>query len=184
MKSRFCPLENTMQPLSDIERLVIAQALLKTVTKYTSTRDPDSLRARADADMLGNYERMGMKSVDLRVNGEKVGTYSVKVSKPTGAAKTSRMVVDDSEAAYRWAVTAAADEFEDWCIANIDRFCEYALSEFGEVADGAHVETEEAGAQPERATGTVLKVDPPKVAHALGAQLPFAVAGLLAGGDE
>lgn len=170
--------------MNDIERLVIAQALLKTVTKYTSTRDPDSLRARADADMLENYERMGMKSVDLRVNSEKVGTYSVKVSKPTGAAKTSRVVVDDSEAAYRWAMTAATDEYEDWCIANIDRFCAYALSEFGEVADGAHVVTEETAAQPERATGTVLKVDPPKVAHALGVQLPYAVAGLLTGGEE
>lgn len=170
--------------MNDIERLAVAQAMYKAVAGMVSTRDPDSLRARADADMLGNYERMGMKSVDLRVNGEKVGTYSVKVSKPTGAAKTSRVVVDDSEAAYRWAMTAAADEYEDWCIANINRFCDYALSEFGEVADGAHVETEEADAQPERATGTVLKVDPPKVAHALGAQLSFAVAGLLSGGDE
>lgn len=170
--------------MNDIERLVITQALLKIVTKYTSTRDPDSLRARADADMLANYERMGMKSVDLRINGEKVGTYSIKVSKPTTATNRTRLVVDDSEEAYRWAVRSATDEFEDWCIANIDRFCQYALDEFGEVADGAHVETEETGAQPERATGTVLKVDPPKVAHALGAQLPFAVAGLLAGGDE
>lgn len=170
--------------MNDIERLAVAQAMYKAVAGMVSTRDPDSLRARADADMLENYERMGMKSVDLRVNGEKVGTYSVNVSKPTGAAKTSRVVVDDSEAAYRWAMTAAADEYEDWCIANIDRFCAYALSEFGEVADGARVVTEETAAQPERATGTVLKVDPPKVAHALGVQLPYAVAGLLTGGDE
>lgn len=170
--------------MNDIERLAVAQAMYKAVAGMVSTRDPDSLRARADADMLENYERMGMKSVDLRVNGEKVGTYSVKVSKPTGAAKTSSVVVDDSEAAYRWAMTAATDEYEDWCIANIDRFCEYALSEFGEVADGAHVVTEETAAQPERATGTVLKVDPPKVAHALGVQLPYAVAGLLTGGEE
>lgn len=170
--------------MNDIERLAVAQAMYKAVAGMVSTRDPDSLRARADADMLENYERMGMKSVDLRVNGEKVGTYSVKVSKPTGAAKTSRVVVDDSEAAYRWAMTAATDEYEDWCIANIDRFCEYALSEFGEVADGAHVVTEETAAQPERATGTVLKVDPPKVAHALGVQLPYAVAGLLSGGNQ
>ena len=169
--------------MNDIERLAVAQALYKAVAGMVSTKDPDSLRARADADMLANYERMGMKSVDLRVNGEKVGTYSVKVSKPTGAAKTSRLVVDDSEAAYRWAMTAAADEYEDWCIANIDRFCQYALDEFGEVADGAHVETDTAAAQPERATGTVLKVDVPKVAHALGGELPGAVAGLLKGGD-
>jgi len=170
--------------MNDIERLTVAQALLKTVTKYTSTKDPDSLRARADADMLANYERMGMKSVDLRINGEKVGTYSVKVSKPTTSTTRTRLVVDDSEEAYRWAVRSATDEFEDWCIANIDRFCQYALDEFGEVADGTHVETDTAAAQPERATGTVLKVDPPKVAHALGVQLPFAVAGLLSGGDE
>jgi len=170
--------------MNDIERLAVAQALLKTVTKYTSTKDPDSLRARADADMLANYERMGMKSVDLRINGEKVGTYSVKVSKPTTSTTRTRLVVDDSEDAYRWAVRSATDEFEDWCIANIDRFCQYALDEFGEVADGTHVETDTAAAQPERATGTVLKVDPPKVAHALGVQLPFAVAGLLSGGAE
>lgn len=170
--------------MNDIERLAIAQALYKAVAGMVSTKDPDSLRARADADMLANYERMGMKSVDLRVNGEKVGTYSVKVSKPTGAAKTSRLVVDDSEAAYRWAMTAAADEYEDWCIANIDRFCQYALDEFGEVADGAHVETDTAAAQPERATGTVLKVDVPKVAHALGGELPVAVSGLLDGGER
>lgn len=170
--------------MNDIERLAVAQAVYKAVADMVSTKNPDSLRSRADADMLGNYERMGMKSVDLRVNGEKVGTYSVKVSKPTPATNRTRLVVDDSEEAYRWAVRSATDEFEDWCIANIDRFCEYALSEFGEVADGAHVVTEETAAQPERATGTVLKVDPPKVAHALGTQLPQAVAGFLTGGDE
>ena len=170
--------------MNDIERLVIAQALLKTVTKYTSTKDPDSLRARADADMLANYERMGMKSVDLRINGEKVGTYSVKVSKPTPSTTRTRLVVDDSEEAYRWAVRSATDEFEDWCIANIDRFCQYALDEFGEVADGAHVETDTMAAQPERATGTVLKVDVPKVAHTLGGELPVAVSGLLEGGER
>lgn len=170
--------------MNDIERLVIAQALLKTVTKYTSTKNPDSLRSRADADMLGNYERMGMKSVDLRINGEKVGTYSVKVSKPTTSTTRTRLVVDNSEEAYRWAVHSATDEFEDWCIANIDRFCQYALDEFGEVADGAHLETDTMAAQPERATGTVLKVDVPKVAHALGGELPVAVSGLLENGDD
>ena len=173
-----------MERMTDMERLAIAQAVYKAVASAVSTKDQDSLRARADADMLENYERMGIKSVDLRINGEKVGTYSVKVSKPTSAAKSSRVVVDDSEAAYKWAMTAAKDEYNDWCIANIDRFCEYALSEFGEVADGAHVVTDETEAQPERATGTVLKVDPPKVAHALGTQLPQAVAGFLTGGES
>ena len=170
--------------MNDIERLTVAQAVYKAVADMVSTKDPDSLRSRADADMLANYERMGMKSVDLRINGEKVGTYSVKVSKPTTSTTRTRLVVDDSEEAYRWAVRSATDEFEDWCIANIDRFCQYALDEFGEVADGAHVVTEETDAQPERATGTVLKVDPPKVAHALGVQLPYAVAGLLEGGER
>lgn len=170
--------------MNDIERLTVAQAVYKAVADMVSTKNPDSLRSRADADMLGNYERMGMKSVDLRINGEKVGTYSVKVSKPTTSTTRTRLVVDDSEEAYRWAVRSATDEFEDWCIANIDRFCQYALDEFGEVADGAHVETDTMAAQPERATGTVLKVDVPKVAHALGGELPVAVSGLLEGGER
>ena len=170
--------------MNDIERLTVAQAVYKVVADMVSTKNPDSLRSRADADMLGNYERMGMKSVDLRINGEKVGTYSVKVSKPTTSTARTRLVVDDSEEAYRWAVRSATDEFEDWCIANIDRFCQYALDEFGEVADGAHVETDAVAEQPERATGTVLKVDVPKVAHALGGELPVAVSGLLENGDD
>lgn len=170
--------------MNDIERLTVAQALLKTVTKYTSTKDPDSLRARADADMLGNYERMGMKSVDLRVNGEKVGTYSVKVSKATPAREVAQVVVEDPERALKWAETDAHDELREWLLAHMQEFATWCFDGYGEVADGARVDAVETPGTPERATGTTLRVDGAKVAHALGAQLPFAVAGLLAGGDE
>ena len=170
--------------MNDIERLTLAQALLKTVTKYTSTKDPDSLRSRADADMLGNYERMGMKSVDLRINGEKVGTYSVKVSKATPAREVAQVVVEDPERALKWAETDAHDELREWLLAHMQEFATWCFDGYGEVADGARVDAVETPGTPERATGTTLRVDGAKVAHALRGQLPAAVAGLLEGGEE
>ena len=170
--------------MNDIEQLAVAQALLKTVTKYTSTKDPDSLRSRADADILANYERMGMKSVDLRVNGEKVGTYSVKVSKATPAREVAQVVVEDPERALKWAETDAHDELREWLLAHMQEFATWCFDGYGEVADGARVDAVETPGTPERATGTTLRVDGAKVAHALRGQLPAAVAGLLEGGEE
>ena len=55
------------------------------------------------------------------------------------------------------------------------------FAETGDVPDGCEAYTETV---PEHAKGTVLRIDPQKVAEALGASLPSAVAGMLTGEVE
>lgn len=67
--------------LSGMERLAVAQAMYKLAAPMVKTGDPDSLRGLADADLLASYEGAGVKGVDLRVGGAKVGSLSVRTSK-------------------------------------------------------------------------------------------------------
>lgn len=167
--------------MTDIERLAVAQAVYKAVAKVVSTKDADSLRSKADADLLDMYDRMGVARVDLKVAGEKVGSYSVRVGKPTEAKVERELSVGDLERVYQWATTDAAEEYREWCVAHAGEFAEYAFREYGEVADGCEVVERVTPGEPGRVLGTTLKVDEQKVARALGAQLPSTVAGLLDG---
>lgn len=67
---------------SDIEKLIVAQAVYKIVSEEVSTKDPDNLRGRVDAHYREKFEQDGGKSYDLNLFGKKVGTYSVSVTKP------------------------------------------------------------------------------------------------------
>ncbi len=156
-----------------IEQLAIAQAIYKSVAEEVSTNNPNSIRYIADSEMLKAYELGGIKSRDMRVNGQKVGTYTVRVNK---AFSKDRPVLTDISAFKAW-----LDDNHDYAIA-------YALSQAdfaawviaqGELPDGYEIERVEF---PEAATGTTLKVDVQKVADAMGNELPNAVAGLIGGG--
>lgn len=158
--------------LTTTEKLTIAQALYKSVADVVSTKNPDSLRAEVDAEMLDAYRREGIKSRDLRINGEKVGTCSVRVKK---AFTKERPVLTDMSAFKAWlednqeyavGYALSQPDFVDWVIRQ------------GELPSGYDLETIEF---PEVAAGTTLKVDVKKVASSMGNELPNAVAGLLGG---
>lgn len=158
--------------LTTSEKLTIAQALYKSVADVVSTKNPDSLRAEVDAEIIDAYNRDGIKSRDLRLNGEKVGTYSVRVKK---AFTKERPVLTDMSAFKAWlednqeyavGYALSQPDFVDWVIRQ------------GELPSGYDLETIEF---PEVAAGTTLKVDVQKVADAMGNELPSAVAGLLGG---
>ena len=161
-----------MNNLTSIEKLTIAQALYKAIADEVSTKNPHSLRSEIDAEILDAYNTDGIKSRDLRINGEKVGTYTVRVKK---AFTKDRPVLTDISA------------FNTWLNENIEYALGYALSQpdfvdwvvkQGELPDGYELDRVEF---PEAATGTTLKVDVQKVADAMGNELPSAVAGLLGG---
>src|SRR5574344_1280956 len=144
--------------LTTIEKLTLAQARYKVVADIVSTKNPDSLRAEVDAEMLKAYELDGIKSRDLRVNGEKVGTYSVRVKK---AFSKERQVLTDISVFKAW-----LDDNQDYAIG-------YALSQpdfvswvvqQGELPDGYELDRVEF---PEIAAGTTLKVDVQKVASSM-----------------
>lgn len=160
---------------TDIERLTIAQAVYKVAAEYVSTKNINSLRGHVDEEMIRAYELDGIKSRDLRLNGEKVGTYSVRVSK----AKTESVLREtDHDAFVKW-----AGENPELCtlfaLNQAAKLAQFALETAGELPDG--YEFQEV-VTPERATGTTLKVDVEKVAKAMSGELPSAVAGLLGGG--
>ena len=165
-----------LDDFSPIEQLAIAQGLYKTLAETVSTKDPDSMRSRMDADVVEAYVREGIKSRDVRLCGEKVGTYSVRVSK----AKREHVLREtDHEAFVKW-----AGENPEICtlfaIGDPAKLAKFALDTAGEIPDGfAFEET----TTPETVSGTTLKVDSQLVADALGNSLPNAVTGFIEGGD-
>ena len=121
--------------MEDMERLAIAQAVYKMVADAISTKNPDSLRGRLDAAMLDAYDANGIKSRDLRIGNDKVGTYSVTVKK---AVHRSHVEVTDEDAYEMWAdangltkVVVDAAAVQAW------------TEDTGEVPDGCAIVTED-----------------------------------------
>lgn len=197
--------------MTELEKLAVAQALYKAIAAAVSTKDPDSLRGRMDAAAIKGYEATGAKGFDLRLNGRKVGTYTVRVSRPV---RRTDLAVTDREAFEAWCVAnGIADATVEWRVSvpevlmgnqgeAIDLLmrtgvlsarevarvgdieimdAKRRMEETGEVPDGCVPITVD---EPSRPLGTTLKVDAELVAEALGDCLPAALAGLLAEGGD
>jgi hypothetical protein len=159
-----------------MEQLAIEQAIYKTIAADVATKG-DSLRNAIDGAIIEQYERSGAKTYDVKVNGEKVGSYSVRVSKD----KTEKVPrIEDADAFQRWLTD---DENMPQIVSYIRdddyRFLDWLIKSWGVIPDGVEVMdvTHEGG----DVIGTTFKVDEHKVADALGHALPTAIAGLLAG---
>lgn len=163
---------------SDFQNLAIAQAVYKAVADEVSTKNPDGLRGRMDSQVINDYMETGVKSRDLLINGEKVGTYSVKVSKAKPGVVTKQLAVNDPAHVALWAFENQ-DELREFVERNAGAFADYCFENYGEVPDGCEIVTTKSDPVPPQPTGTTLRVDPDKVGHAMAGQLPQAVAGLL-----
>lgn len=168
--------------MTDIEILAVEQAIYNMIGADVSTKDPYNLRARVNAAYRDLYEQTGATSFEVRVNGEKVGTYSFARKKGTPERVVSGPVVTDPEKLR----ADDRDDWLDWCRRYIDAHIvelatEYA-TETGELLDGMELVTETVPATPDtvRPSGT-LRVHPQMVAEALGNALPSTIAGLLGG---
>lgn len=166
----------TWDELTAMEQLAIVQGLYKALAERVSTKDPDSLRSKVDAQVMEFYEQTGAKSYDISLMGEKVGTMSVSMSR----AKTETAYdLADWMAFEQWASTEEGwSVLMDFAMLDPERFCKFAVERTGEVMPGIDVRTVEV---PEHPKGTTLRVDTTKVARAMGNQLEPAIAGLLEG---
>lgn len=167
-----------------IERLAIEQAVYKAIGADVSTRDPDNLRSEVNAYYYDLYEQTGATGFEVRLRGQKVGTYGF--SKVRGQkAYTERIVTVTDHAAL---MADESDEFNDWLSAyvteHMDELAVQYATETGELLDGMAVVEREHPATPDtiRPNGA-LRVRPEKVAAALGNALPATIAGLLEGGN-
>lgn len=171
----------------DVGRLAFAQAVYKAVASEVGTRQEGNLRDRVNRRFLRLHEETGGTSFDIRLGGRKVGTFSFRRTKGTPAHKEARFVVSDRDALDD--AFEASDDFERWLSRRIgahlgELAVEYA-EETGEMLPGVTAEVVEVPATPDgiQPSGS-LRVDPAKVAEAMGDALPAAVAGLLGGGSD
>ena len=169
-----------MMEQKDMERLAVAQAVYKAVADIVSTKNPDGMRAQADAELMDAYTQMGVKSMDLRVEGQKVGTYSVTMAKAVPEKQSARLDVEDHDRLVRW-LKADPEALDSLMEMYADQYAQALFAASGEVPDGCDAATVVTPAQPEHAKGTTLRVDARKVAQALKGNLPQAVSALLEG---
>lgn len=168
-----------------IERLAIEQAVYNAIGADVSTRDPDNLRGEVNAYYHDLYEQTGATGFEVRVNGQKVGTYGFPKVKGQPARTVTELRVTDMDALRGW----ESDEFDDfvarWVGENLAELAVQYAAKTGELPDGVEYVTESIPATPDtiRPNGT-LRVKPERVAAALGNALPATIAGLLEGGGR
>ena len=170
--------------LNDVERLAVAQTFYKLTAELVDTKNPDSLRGAVDRGYKELYERTGSKSFDVMLDGQQVGTYSIKFSKPKPEETRQVFEVNDYEKLARWFDGLDAGTIADFAADNLAQFAEWALNKTGELADGCELAQVTTPATEKRYLGGTLKVDTESVMDAMGELLPPGIAGLLGGGDE
>lgn len=165
-------MENNIKDM--LAQLALADAVSKAVGEMTSTRSNDNLRARVDSALMDLYEKTGASSVKVKVNGEDVGTFSLAFSKPVD--KTV-MVCRDPRKLVEWLRTT--DEGKDTLDAVIGKAMDDVLKaahSYGFLPKGCAMEQV---CEPGGLKNSTFKIEPARVAKALGKQLPTAVAGLI-----
>ena len=163
-----------------IERLAIEQAVYKVIGADVAANDPGNLRAEVNAYYHDLYEQTGATGFEVRVNGQKIGTYGF--SKVRGQkAHTERIVtVTDVDALRADENDGFLEYCSGWLEEHLPELAVQYATETGELLDGMAVVEREHPATPDtiRPNGT-LRVRPEKVAAALGNALPATIAGLL-----
>ena len=169
--------------MNSIERLAIEQAVYNAIGADLKTGVPDNLRGEVNGFYLDMYERTGATGFEVRVNGQKVGTYGFSKVKGKPERTVTELRVTDEDALR----ADESDEFLEFCSqwldAHMDELAIQYAQETGDLPDGVELVEVTTPAVPDgiRPNGT-LRVRPEKVAAALGNALPATIAGLLEGG--
>lgn len=169
---------------SDVEKLAIMQAIYSEAASYVSTKDPHSLRCEVDRAYKELYEATGAKSFEVKINGNKVGTYSVKMSKPKPSEAKVTFEVESYEDLARW--------FQDDCMAfaaryvsmHLKEFAEWYFADTGELPDGCVLRKTVTTATNPQYLGGTLKIDNESVVSAVGNVLEAGIGNLLLGGEH
>ena len=164
--------------MTDLEKLAVAQAVYKAVGEVVSTKDPESLRGRASARLLEQFQDKDAPSdrMPLMVNGTEVGSLSITRQKPT---KYLRADVADQRDLLEG---ADPDDLREFILAEefVESYALWARSQ-GILTPGVTF-TQVVKDKPP--TTTLRGCEPEKVAAALGEMLPAAVLGLIGAGNE
>lgn len=181
------PVKSSYEPepieLEDIEKLAIAQAFMGVVGDLTSTKSPGNLRDRVNERMVELYDETGAKSFDVKLRGEKVGTYSLTVSKPTES--TSDVVLEVSSKDELKAWDGLREAAYEYALENLKEVAALHFERTGEVPNGCKAtEVVRPGDPGGRVQRSTLRIDGEAVVHVMGGELGAAARLMLEGGDE
>lgn len=168
--------------MNDIERLAVEQAVYNVIGQDLKTGVADNLRGQVNGFYLDLYQQTGATGFEVRLNGQKVGTYGFNRVKGTPERTVTELRVTDMDA-LRAYDDADFDEFcARWVLDHIGEIAVQYAAKTGELPDGVEYVTETVPATPDtvRPNGT-MRIRPEKVAAALGNALPATIAGLLGG---
>ena len=169
--------------LTNKEKLIIEQAFYKAIAEDVATKNPDNLRGLVDAEYRALYEETGAKSFDAKLNGEKVGTYSLTISKPTESKEDKICEIDDLDKLREW--DGYANLAKHFIFDKTREAVAKYFKDTGEVPPGCvAIDVVYPGSPGGEVERTALKVDTEKVAEALGNRLPEAAVLLLGGGSN
>lgn len=169
--------------MNSIERLAVEQAVYNAIGADLKTGVPDNLRGEVNGFYLDLYQQTGATGFEVRVNGQKVGTYGFSKVKGTPERTVTELQVTDHAALC----ADDSQEFSDWLVtyieAHMDELAIQYAQDTGELLDGMELVERTIPATPDtiRPNGT-LRIRADKVAAALGNALPATIAGLLEGG--
>jgi hypothetical protein len=164
--------------LTPDQRLVAVTAIQKVINEAVKTNTPGNVRAEADEYMKAKLPDGG--SYQIRVDGKKIGTYSV-IAKEVG--EGIDVYMSDDAAFNDWVrdEEAVGNAAIEWVLADRKRreaFARHIAEVTGVIPDGVEVYQQ----RPHLELSTKLsQVKPEQVAEVLGGALPTAVVGLLEG---
>lgn len=157
--------------LSNIQRLAVADAFVK------ACKDAQKqIRDEVDEETIQLYAESDVTQRAVQLNGQKVGTLSVTLTKPVNG---TFPMIDKADEFAEWLRTSdgGLDTIKRLIAVKPDLMLEAATAD-GELPDGCvMVERNE----PAHIKGTTLRVQQQKVFDALGSQLGEGIRGVLGG---
>jgi hypothetical protein len=168
--------------MNDIERLAVEQAVYNVIGADLKTGVADNLRGQVNGFYLDLYQQTGATGFEVRLNGQKVGTYGFNRVKGTPERTVTELRVTDMDALRAYDDADFYEFCARWVLDHIGEIAVQYAAKTGELPDGVEYVTETVPATPDtiRPNGT-MRIRPEKVAAALGNALPATIAGLLGG---
>ena len=134
----------SVEQLSDVERLLLAQAIYNKLGPIvgTSKGGGNGLRSQMDEHYRKLWEEQDSTSFGLRFGGEKVATYSISETKPKRGKEEVVFDLVDNEAYGEWLCTEDAVLMAlNFADAHGTEFARYVLENTGEIPPGVEART-------------------------------------------
>lgn len=171
--------------MGPVEQFAVLQAVYKELGSALATGDPANLRGAVEGSYREVYEMTGATSFDIRLGGEKVGTFSFAKTPATEETTERVFRVADSDALWKWIAQDDGDLEKDWCHDHAGEFARHVFEQTGVMPDGCELAEVTIPAKPAGIKGGTARIYPELVRkHATFMQIADSVMGFLPEPEE